>query len=342
MLYSYPKKTAQKYADLALERIDKDGLSPVPENYWVWFAYYSESSSDLVRVMDELLKDSGGKLSDSDCYDLYVKFFGYDNEDQAVRQASDQIQDTIGSMNVAVASAKQQAVKYSENLVFVNEGLQGDKTQDEVRELVGSVLSDTEQMISNNDYLQEMLQSSNKLIDDMRRDLEVARKEALTDSLTGLANRKAFDQEMQRLMTLSDEDDTHTFSMIFFDIDHFKDFNDKFGHQIGDRVLMLVAKALKEGIKGRDVAVRYGGEEFVILLPETNIHSSTIVAEALRKEVEHKELVNRATGKKIAKITLSAGVSEYLKGETVEDFVSRVDSALYSSKNTGRNRVTHL
>ncbi len=341
MLYPYPIKTAKKFSDFALKRIEEDSLSPAPENYWVWFVYYSKSLPNLVNVVDDLLKKNK-KLSDSDCYELYKKFFGHNNQDNIVRNAGDQMQETIGGMNVAVSSAKQQAIKYSESLILVNEGLKGDKTKDEVSDLVNSVLFDTEEMISKSDHLQEMLNTSSNVIVNLRNDLEVARKEALTDALTGLANRKVFDQEMQRLISLSNGDEPYTFSMVFLDIDHFKVFNDKFGHQIGDRVLKLVAQTLNEGIKGRDTAIRYGGEEFVILLPETNIHSSAKVGDMLRKEVEHKELINRATGKKIAKITLSAGVSEYIKGETLEDFVSRVDSALYSSKETGRNKVTCL
>ena len=121
--------------------------------------------------------------------------------------------------------------------------------------------------------------------------------------------------------------------------DHFKGFNDNYGHQVGDQVLRLVARTLVDGVKGKDLVARYGGEEFVVILPDTQLQGGVIVADHLRKAVANKELINRSTGDKLGRITLSVGVSEFHKAETVEALIERADQALYTAKHNGRDQV---
>jgi diguanylate cyclase len=123
------------------------------------------------------------------------------------------------------------------------------------------------------------------------------------------------------------------------DIDHFKKFNDNYGHTIGDHVLALVARTVKECIRSSDTAVRYGGEEFAVILPNIRIADAIRVAEQIRTAVASKKVVNRSKNITLGTITLSVGVARYVPGESVGDLIKRADAGLYAAKRTGRNRV---
>jgi diguanylate cyclase len=123
------------------------------------------------------------------------------------------------------------------------------------------------------------------------------------------------------------------------DIDHFKKFNDSFGHQTGDQVLRLVALAVKQNVKGQDIACRYGGEEFGVILPRTNLRQAVVVADHIRQSVMSKELVKRSTGENLGRITISIGVSCWRRGDNQQSIIERADASLYAAKRGGRNLV---
>jgi diguanylate cyclase len=123
------------------------------------------------------------------------------------------------------------------------------------------------------------------------------------------------------------------------DIDHFKAFNDNFGHLTGDQVLRLVAMAVKHNVKGKDTAARYGGEEFAVVLPNTALRAAVTVAEHIRRAVMAKELMKRSTGEQLGGITISIGVAALRKGDSGQSLIERADICLYAAKRHGRNRV---
>jgi diguanylate cyclase len=123
------------------------------------------------------------------------------------------------------------------------------------------------------------------------------------------------------------------------DIDHFKNFNDTWGHLTGDQVLRLVAMSLKQNVKGQDIAARYGGEEFAVILPNTVLRSALTVADHIRRAVMSKELMKRSTGQNLGRVTISLGCATARKGDTVQSLIARADACLYAAKRNGRNRV---
>ena len=123
------------------------------------------------------------------------------------------------------------------------------------------------------------------------------------------------------------------------DIDHFKNFNDRYGHLTGDQVLRLVAMSVKQNVKGRDIAARYGGEEFVIALPNTALQSAITVADHIRRAVMTKELMRRSNGERLGRVTISIGAAALRPGDTAQLLIDRADKCLYAAKRHGRNRV---
>ena len=164
------------------------------------------------------------------------------------------------------------------------------------------------------------------------------RNESLTDPLTSLANRKYFDSALEKFIAQS-RAGGEPLALLLTDIDHFKAFNDTFGHLTGDQVLRLVAVAVKQNVKGQDIAARYGGEEFAIILPNTPLRAALTVADHVRRAVMTKELMKRSTGEHLGRVTISVGVATLGNEDTGQSLIERADNCLYAAKRNGRNRV---
>ena len=123
------------------------------------------------------------------------------------------------------------------------------------------------------------------------------------------------------------------------DVDHFKKFNDSYGHLTGDQVLRLVAMSVKQNVKGQDIAARYGGEEFAVVLPNTVLRAAITVADHIRRAVMTKELMKRSTGEHLGRVTISIGVATLQPNDTAQSLIERADGCLYAAKHNGRNRV---
>ena len=248
------------------------------------------------------------------------------------------VHSSILDLSAMLGSAKSATSEYSKFLHDFTSMIPDNSNREEIHSIVLGILQETGKMVGKNLELETHLDRASHRVTELGKYMEGTRKEALTDSLTDIPNRRAFDKQ---IISCMEEAATYKspLSLLLIDIDHFKEFNDTHGHVTGDQVLRLVAQTLLHNIKGRDMAARYGGEEFAIILPRTLLAGGQIVAELLRRVIENKKLVDRTRDKNFGQITLSIGVAQYHEGEDVISFVKRVDTALYEAKKTGRNRV---
>ena len=245
-----------------------------------------------------------------------------------------EIEQVMAMIDAAAGSANQ----YTESLADMSEKLGTSKDREGLRAIVEGLVQTAKDMEASNHKLEERLNASKQEINELQVNLEVVRAESLTDPLTQLANRKFFDTTLEQAIAEANEKN-EPLSLMMTDIDHFKKFNDSFGHLTGDQVLRLVAMSVKQNVKGQDTAARYGGEEFAIVLPNTVLRSAITVADHIRRAVMTKELMKRSTGEHLGRVTISIGVATLHKNDTAQGLIERTDACLYAAKRHGRNRV---
>ncbi len=217
--------------------------------------------------------------------------------------------------------------------------LQPDISKQQLHDLVEEILIETRLVVSAGEILGERLSNGVAKVEVLKKLLDEARREAKTDTLIGLANRKAFDDEIIKVTHEADTSGMDV-SIVFCDLDMFSSINEKHGQLVGDQVLRVVAETPKNSLKGRDIVARYGGEEFAILLINTTLQNAWLIAEALRTEISGKRIQRKDTHEPLGVITMSFGVARYVSSEGVDSFMQRADRALYMAKRQGRNSVS--
>lgn len=337
MQYPETPEKASKFALSAFKRLKEFGIAANPINFAIWYEYFAGKNHDLRRTVDALgVSDGVHDVSVySDIYDRYI-IAGANNARD--REWSDRIDTVTERIVNALTTSGSETEEYGVALKTFSGDLKTAENRDQIRGLVGDIIAETESMDTRTRELYERVSKSTAEITELRRALDDSRRDALTDSLTGVANRKCFDQEIFAAVEES-EASGETLSLIFADIDNFKNFNDTHGHQLGDQVLRLVGRTLHSSLKGKDTAARYGGEEFAIILPDTTSGGATSVAENIRKSIASKRLVRKGSDSNFGAVTVSLGVTSYRPGEEVGAFIERADQALYTAKKLGRNRV---
>lgn len=338
MEYPESQGQAEEYARTAMGLMARYGIAPNPRNYAVWYGFVCRRFPQLRHELEEHLAAQRPFTEDFNAA-LFERHFGVHDDAETVTNASLKLEATLEQMIQMIATASSGTEAYSETLESFSEQVSaGAADPRDLGSLVATVVAETRRVLKTNAKMGEELNRSSGEIHKLREDLERVRVEALTDGLTGIANRKVFDTRIREHTQTADADKSFL-SLMMLDIDHFKKFNDTFGHPAGDQVLKLVANMIHQGVKGKDIAARYGGEEFAVILPHTRVRDAVSVAEAIRRAVGSKRVTNRRSGDDLGVVTLSIGVSEYRHGESIAQFIQRADEALYLAKHEGRNRV---
>jgi diguanylate cyclase len=328
----------QTVAELAWQRLQDDGYEPTPENYELWYMYYGKTNKGLIAAIDQETEKTGGKLDPAAAHTIFGKYISDFRTNDRIIAAGDQMSEALQVITQTVEGAKDLTQNFNVSLNKAKTNLGNVNDTGDLSTILQDVTSETDSVLEKNKKLEAELTAAAERMASLQNDLDTARRDAMTDALTGVHNRKAFDRELS-LQTKAHQQQATSMTLLMIDIDHFKKFNDTYGHQVGDQVIKLVARTLREGVKGKDFVARYGGEEFSVILPETNLLAATVLGNQLIKAVSAKEIINRSTGEFLSRITISVGVAELGGTETGDQVVARADEALYNAKRNGRNQL---
>src|SRR5437899_3183395 len=325
------------FAAVALGQIRSLKQTAIPRNYEIWYVYAAGYNAPLNKIINETLARSG-RLTEADLEQIYETYLSQIKTTDRIDKVGSRVIGEIDDVVTLIDDALGMSASYDDCLSSATERLAVAQNRDQVKAIADSLMKSTREMRETNKALQDRLTLSKSEINDLQQSLEAIRAESLTDPLTGLGNRKYFDRSIDAAVqgALASGE---PLSLLMFDIDHFKSFNDSFGHLTGDQVLRLVGMSLKQTIKGQDITARYGGEEFSVVLPNTALRQALTVADHIRRAVMAKELKKKSTGEILGRVTISVGVSMLKPGDDTDALIERADACLYAAKRNGRNRV---
>ena len=325
-------------ARVALAGMEAAGVWPTPLNFELWLHATADAEGPLGRAL-RALTGAGEAITEAKSEELAARFLPRGKLDEELRDAGLHLDAQLEQIAKAIIAARKSNADYGATLAGASRELTGEAPAVEVRRLVETLATATRRVQRENSTLEKRLETSTGEVQKLREHLESARRDAMTDALSGLPNRKAFDQGLQRACAEADAGGA-PLTLAVIDIDHFKRFNDTWGHQTGDQVIRFVASVIRRNGAPPRLPARYGGEEFALVLPGQTASAALQVLEAIRAEIGSRGLKRRSTDEDLGAVTVSAGVAERRRGESPAAFVERADEALYASKRAGRNRVT--
>ncbi len=326
-------------ARAAIGLMEEAKVWPTALNFELWLHMLANPKGELAQEIQRLLAN-GEIITEGVSEDLAHHFLPKAKLSEQIYDTGDALSQELAAVSAAIAQAQQSSAAYGQQLEGATRRLGDGVDEGGLKSLVRGLTQATNRVQSENDYLEKRLAESTAEVDRLREHLMQVRRDATTDGLTNLANRKSFDDELERACAEADAQGTAV-QLAVLDIDHFKSFNDTWGHQTGDQVIRYVASVIGRVGAPPRFAARYGGEEFAMIFARETARQVEKTLEEIRREVASRRLKRRSTNEDLGAVTLSAGFAERRARETPAQLMERADAALYVSKREGRNRTTN-
>jgi diguanylate cyclase len=327
-------QTAHEVIDLLAEA----AIPPTPPNYELWLHYKLATNHDLRREI-ESMRSRGEPFTDMVCKDLYDRYFADPAIAAEMAETSERIAKELAALVATLSSAGDQTGSYGQALSRAQSTLEQNPDINTLKNVISDLTFATKQMADSNRILSSQLRDASSEMTQLRASLVKVRAEAMSDGLSGLGNRKMFDLTLRQRFSEAAADRTDL-CLLLCDIDHFKKFNDTWGHPTGDQIIRFIASSMQKAALPDYLPARYGGEEFAMIMPRTGLAEARMVAESLRVAIESKKLFRRSTNEDLGRVTISVGIAKRTATDTPASLLERADAALYASKRGGRNRVT--
>ena len=307
MKFSEDSDQAANYLRQAIPTMVKHSIVPNPLNYTLWYSYFSNTFPALNKELDQTIERYGTcppKVGES----LFIQHISQlDNEDQTQMEALQKaFSNMVTNLSDSLDHTAKQTNGYSAKLKQNISALESHELGDTVAPVLNELNANASAICDANDEFQGQLSAAQSEINALREELENSRREANTDPLTGLYNRRVFEAIYQQFVESSKEDEL---TLIIMDIDKFKVFNDTHGHLLGDQILKFVGKLLKTECPEGITPVRFGGEEFAMICPQADINTGYKLAENIRVKLAAVPFNNSKNGEKIPPVTASFGVA---------------------------------
>lgn len=329
--------SAAQILRLAVPQMSALDIPVTPENYTVWYEYFAQTNLDLNRAIDGFLANKVVFTKEVNT-SLYKNFI-QEKSPEVIENVQIETQILINSLISKITQLNQGTEAFSSTLADFGLQLQTKPDVCTLNQLVDGVIDEMQSLLVNNQTMEQSLSAMGQEVQNLKTEMENLSLAAMTDQLTSLHNRRAYEIAIQDHIHRAEQQHTRC-SLLLIDIDRFKVFNDNYGHQVGDKVLAYVALALKQCVRGDDFVARYGGEEFVVLLPNTHFHDALQVAETLRERISERRLaIGKDKKLSLGAITVSIGLASLQEGDDADTLFSRADKALYEAKSDGRNCV---
>ena len=333
--YTEDQERASEYLRLAIALLSKHQIPMSPLNYRMGYDCVSGKGGELQKELDEAAAPSDKPLAER-LWELYQR--SYILDDETLENIRRELNSIITSMQGDMEASGGKLTGYADRLSRFAAILNTSPSPQAMAAEVKLVIEDTRATEQTQRQFNAQLTQITSEMESLRKELVQIREESYTDSLTGISNRKAFDVALEESIYKTRLEKS-TFSVLIADVDHFKQVNDNYGHLIGDKVLRFVASTLKWCVKGKDLVARFGGEEFAVILLNTDMTGAYSVAEQIRRAICGGKIKDMTSQKMLDQVTISIGIAQFDSSDLPNDLLQRADQALYLAKERGRNRV---
>lgn len=325
-----------EYLRQILPLMSSNKIATDPLNFAIFYEYIIGRNINLNNELNELLEKQVIFTAE-----LSIKLFKKhicDTSINSLEKINHTLLQLINKTGEAIDNTGEKASAARIHFQNHSKKLENNQSLSDIKTVLTEIIAETQDLAETSMTLQTQLSESKKEMQLLRQELAQAREIAKTDALTGLSNRRAFDQKLDEHIEAFKQNDSEL-CLLLLDIDHFKQVNDTFGHQMGDNVLRYTANLMKLHIAEHHCAARYGGEEMAIIMPNTPFKKAMEIAEKIRCSLAQHPLKRKNSKESIGKVTISIGVSGFKMNDSTESLIERADKALYRAKNNGRNQV---